>query len=89
MAQASKKPQYTSKGQRPNVSGNILKAIRADRTIIDKLVTMQKAWLKGQNPWMTIDNPNTNVTNKKRIRVRSNSYLGSPFAKKNEEIKQK
>lgn len=80
----SKGPSYTSKGERPNVASRTLNDIRKSFGGAAKVMNQQKAWLLGQNPWMTIDNPNPNERNKKRIRVRANTYLGNPFAKKND-----
>lgn len=81
---ATKRPQYTSKGERPNVSRNIINGIKADLSAGDKMISIQKAWLKNQNPWITIDNPDTSQTNKLRITVRTNAYWGHPFFKKQE-----
>jgi hypothetical protein len=45
----------------------------------EKMLNLQKAWLKGQNPWITVENPNKNETNKRFIRVRMNdTSLGNP-----------
>lgn len=74
-------PSYTSKGERPNVNSSITKAVKRDRTVIDKWMILQKAWLDGRNPWITIDNPNTNETNKRKIRVRAESEWGPPKPK--------
>jgi hypothetical protein len=38
----------------------------------------QKAWLKGQNPWLSVPNPNTADTKQKFVRVRANSEWGDP-----------
>lgn len=70
---------YSSKGERKNVSGKTLSAIRAERYDGDKMLDLQRAWEKGQNPWITIENPNKEQTNKKFIRVRMNdTSLGHP-----------
>lgn len=52
--------------------------MKADRRASDKMMNIQAAWLKGQNPWITIENPNKNETNKRFIRVRTNDILGHP-----------
>ena len=40
------------------------------------------AWLDKKNPWLTVENPNKNETNKRFIKVRANEYLGNPEPKK-------
>ena len=66
---------YSSKGERSNVSKATLRLMRAGRSEADKLLDKQRAWLKGSNPWVTIDNPNKEQTNKRRIRVRMNDLM--------------
>lgn len=73
MSAPKTKTKYTSKGERANTDRSLTKAIRRDRTAIDYWITKQRAWLKGQNPWITVPNPNTAETNKKFIRVRAES----------------
>jgi hypothetical protein len=41
-------------------------------------MNVQKAYWEGRNPWVVIDNPNKNETNKRMIRVRSNELWGNP-----------
>jgi hypothetical protein len=67
---------FISQGIHRNVNKKTLNAMRADRTAADKLINIQKAWLKGKNPWMTIANPNKEQTNKRFIRVRMNDMMG-------------
>lgn len=70
---------YTSKGERSNVSSKTLSGIRKEKYEGDKMLDLQRAWVKGQNPWITIENPNKNETNKKFIRVKMNeTSLGNP-----------
>ena len=79
MAKKSSGKQYTSKGERNSVNKETLKDIRRDQYAGDKMLNIQKAWLKGQNPWITVENPNKNETNKRFIRVRANeTNLGNP-----------
>lgn len=77
-----KRVKYTSKSERHSTSLSILKLIRKNKPIYQVLLEKQISWSKGQNPWLSVVNPNVNETNKKFIRVRSNAYWGSPFAKK-------
>lgn len=72
---------YTSKGERRSMSRSLSKAVKRERTIIDYWTIKQAAWLKNLNPWLSVDNPNTNETNKRKIRVRANVYWGDPNPK--------
>lgn len=70
---------YSSKGERKNVSRKITNGVKADRHPSTKMINLQKAWLKGLNPWITIENPDKNDTSRKFIRIRMNdTYLGNP-----------
>jgi|TARA_E500000318_G_scaffold33848_1_gene33281 hypothetical protein len=69
---------YQSKGERPNVKRNILNAVRRDVTPSQKMEHIMTAYLKGRNPWLTVPNSNTNETNKKFIRVKSEDLWGNP-----------
>lgn len=66
---------YSSKSERKNVSNAALRMMRAEKSEGDKLIDKQRAWVKGSNPWVTIDNPNKEQTNKRRIRVRMNDLM--------------
>lgn len=65
-----------SAGIHKNVSNSTKRAVRAAKSEAEKLADKQTAWLKGQNPWITIDNPNKEETNKRRIKVRMNDLMG-------------
>lgn len=78
MAKKSSGKHYTSKGERNSVKSSTLNGIRAEKYEGDKMLDIQRAYLKGQNPWITIDNPNKEQTGKKRIRVRANDMMGHP-----------
>jgi hypothetical protein len=69
---------FISQGERPNVKRNLLKAVRRDVTPSQKMDHIMSAYLKGHNPWLTIPNSNTNETNKKFIRVKSEDLWGNP-----------
>lgn len=60
---------YTSKGERRSS----VKTSSTDRA--EKLINAQRAWLKGQNPWITIENPDKNDLGKRFIRVRMNDIM--------------
>ena len=67
---------FVSQGIHSNVKKSTLAGVRADRSEIDKMLNKQRAWLNGSNPWVTIDNPNKEQTNKRKIRVRMNDLMG-------------
>jgi hypothetical protein len=69
---------YTSKGQRKSVSQRTLNAMRRERSGCEKMINIQRAWLQGKNPWITIVNPNKEQTNQRFIRVRVNDLNGDP-----------
>jgi hypothetical protein len=69
---------YTSKGQRKSVSQRTLNAMRRDRSCAEKMINIQRAWLQGRNPWITIENPNKEQTNRRFIRVRVADLNGDP-----------
>lgn len=64
-----------SSGKRSLVSGALVTATNAARDVHDKFLNKLDAWKKGQNPWITIENP-TKATNRKFIRVRAEDYFG-------------
>lgn len=77
---ASSKTKYVSKGDRRSINRALCRDVRADRTYLDKILFKQRAWKKGQNPWITISNPDKNKTNMLNIRVRAREYWGDPRA---------
>ena len=72
---------YTSKGQRPNMSRSLLKAVKLAKTSSEKMENIVDAYSKGKNPWVIVANPNTAEKNKPFIRVKTEDVWGS--AKKN------
>lgn len=77
-----KRVKYTSKGERHSVSPKVLRLVKATRSSLDRWMDKQKAWAKGSNPWLTIENPNPNETNKRFIRVQAKHYWKVPEKKK-------
>ena len=67
---------YTSKGERPNVSRWLVKKCRRDylSSELARSINQIDAFLKGKNVVLTIENPNKNETNKKFIRVNARDY---------------
>lgn len=78
MTKTPSKNKYTSKGERPNVSKKVLNSVNSGISELQTRINKLKGWTKSQNPCITIMNPDTNQTNKKMIRVRSNDYYGDP-----------
>lgn len=68
---------YTSKGER-RADRSITNAVRRDRRYLDVIIAKHSAWQKGRDVWLTIDNPNPNETNKKKIRVKAKDIWGKP-----------
>jgi len=66
---------YVSKGERKNVQRSTINAVRNSHSEFRKLGNILKAYDKGQNPWITVVNPNSMQTNKKFIRVRTNDWF--------------
>lgn len=69
---------YTSQGVYKTVSRKTLNGMKRDRDPSVKTINIQRAYLQGRNPWMTITNPNKEQTNRKHIRVRANDVYGLP-----------
>ena len=59
---------YTSKGERKNVSKWVRKAMRRERTGLQRLNAQMDAFLEGKNVVLTIPNPNPNEKDKPFIR---------------------
>lgn len=78
MAKKASGKTYTSKGQHSNVSRKTLNSIRGDDAARLRAQNVQDAYLKGKNPWLTIENPNKAETAKKFIRVRANDVMKHP-----------
>ena len=65
----------TSKGQRPNVKRDTVKAVARDRPRTDYWLNKLDAWAKGQNPWITVKNED-GQTNRPFKRVRATDVWG-------------
>lgn len=62
---------YASKEERNSVSRPLVKAVRSDRAPFEVMLNKLSAWKKGQNPWITVTNPNSLETNRRFIKVRA------------------
>jgi len=78
VSQPKTKTKYVSKGERRSISKDTAKAVKRDRTVIEKWQIKQKAWLKGLNPWIVVPNGNTSDTRARFVRVRAETEWGDP-----------
>lgn len=67
----------TSKGLHSAVSKAVIHAVKQSIPYIDKSYNKLKAWRKGQNPWITIENVGGPADRLFR-RVRANTIWGNP-----------
>jgi len=72
------KTKYVSKGERRSISKDTSKAVKRDRTPVERWTIKQKAWLKGLNPWISVPNGNTSDTRARFVRVRAETEWGDP-----------
>lgn len=86
MANKSAKTSYTSKGIHSTADRGLLNSVRAERSKVDVALNLIEAHKAGRNPWITIDNPNTKETAKRRIRIKANDLWGSPKDKSREYV---
>lgn len=73
-----------SKKIHSSVSRALATATRAARTMDERMVLLTRSWKKGDNPWLTIPNPNVKEggkTNMPFIRIRANDHWGKPGAR--------
>lgn len=80
MSAPKTKTKYVSKGERRAVARGVCKAVKRERSVIDYWTIKQKAWLKGQNPWIVVPNGNTSDTKARFVRVRAETEWGDPRA---------
>lgn len=68
-----------SKGQRPSMSSSILSAARSIMPGGSDLIKKVEAWREGKNPWITVENPDKQATNRQFIRMKADRYFGGTF----------
>ena len=79
MAKPTKASGKVSAGIHSTVSSKIIKAIRKEYPqSADRVVNQLAAHKKGKKVVVTIDNPNKNETNKKRIKVLASTIWKDP-----------
>lgn len=76
MGKVRTRTKKTSKGERNSISRSIVRAVRDDRTALDKIHNKLMAWKAGKKGWVTIANPNPAETDKPFIKVSFNTYFG-------------
>ena len=73
----SNKTKYTSAGLHRNVSKHTLNGMKKMLPSWTVFMNKFEAYLNGKNPWITIQNPNKNETNKRFIKVKAVDMYGS------------
>jgi len=68
----------TSEGKHSSINRALATKIRAEQRAIHGHGYLIDAWKNLKNPWLTIENPSKEQTNRRFIRVRANSYWGDP-----------
>ncbi len=93
MGKKSHSKGFKSKGERPNVSKLVRRLVK--RSKLDRELDILAAFIRGQHilpqrgktdPWVTIDNPNTKETNKRRIKVRASIHYNKIIARKKKKV---
>ena len=67
-----------SKGIHGSVNHSVATAVRAEQKKSNGLNNLVSCWRDLKNPWVTIQNPNKEQTNRRFIKVRANDYFGNP-----------
>jgi hypothetical protein len=77
MANKTKGPSKTSKGERKSVSTARASGAKKYTHPIDRLLDKQAAYEQGKRVWLTIPNPDPTQTNKRFIKVLASSEYGN------------
>jgi hypothetical protein len=78
MGKKKHRKSLTSKGSHSTVRRSLVRDTNAERSVLDKRYHIIAAWRASKNPWLTIENPDKSATNRRFIRVRAETYFGSP-----------
>jgi len=79
MGKKSSGKHYVSKGERPNVTRSVSKALRREYLNSNSRLNNQiKAWRAGKNVMLTINNPDKKNTKERMIRVPAIDVWGFP-----------
>lgn len=82
MSNKAGKVSKTSNGIHSTISRATKNAVRRDRSPIEKYENIIRAYEKGQNPWITMENPNKQDRKRRMIKVRANDQWGVPKERK-------
>ena len=84
MGKKKSRPQYISKGQGRNVAKNTTKAVRRQRSSMQRLLDQQRAFSEGRNVVLTVPNNTGNDTKKHAmVRVKAGTlWSNNPFSMK-------
>lgn len=77
-AKGGKSKGFVSQGKYKNVSQKTKNLVRNGRSGLEVQAAKMAAYWKGQNPWITMENPNKEETNKRFIKVKANDLYGLP-----------
>jgi hypothetical protein len=76
MAGKKSRDQYVSKGERRNVAKS--GCTKRAKGTLEHALRQRQAWSKGRNVVLTIDNPNKNETNRRKIKINAREVWGDP-----------
>lgn len=85
MGKKKLRKKLTSKGLRSKTSAFMRNAVRSSRSALQTSLIKVESWAKGQNPWLTIANPDKSQTNRPFIRVKADDHFG-PWRVKDNKI---
>ena len=69
---------FVSNGTHSNVKRSTLTKMKQSQTGAERALNKSKAYWAGKNPWVTIENPSKNETNRTHIKVKANTLWGTP-----------
>lgn len=76
MGKKKQRAKYTSKGQRVNTDLGVAKAVKRDRSFLDKESMKLAAFCAGKKVYFTIPNPSPKNTRERFIRVEGSAIYG-------------
>ena len=84
MGRKKSRPQYTSKGERRSVAKETTKAVRRQRSSMQRLLDQQRAFSEGRNVVLTVPNNSGKDTKKHAmVRVKAGTlWSNNPFSMK-------
>lgn len=67
-----------SKGERVSINPSVTKAVRNDRTAVEKMLNKQKAWKAGRKVNLLVPNLGADAKKHPFIKVKANEVWGDP-----------